>query len=147
MKDQELLAVLSAVQGCSIQRIRRVLYVVRNEVTNVSGPIELTFSSGDILVFDAAPDGEALSAERSTWTDYFAEPLSPDNREYVERSGKWTAFDVSEQLPYSHLIAERLEEVIPVETPEGKLIGATIKTGHCALHVEVESDELFVDIA
>jgi hypothetical protein len=87
-----------------------------------------------------------LAVRASPWTDHFAEPLSVENRKFVERSGKWTAFGVSEQLPYSHLVAEQVGEVIPVKTLDNKIKGATIKTAHCAIHVEIEADEVSVDV-
>jgi hypothetical protein len=146
MKDQDILTVLFELPGHFICKVQRILYVLKGEVAAENGPIEITFTGGPTVLLDAAPDGEALAVRPSAWTDPFADPLSVENREFVERSGKWTAFDVSEQVPYSHLIAEQVSEVIPVRTLDNKIKGATIKTAHCAIHVEIEADEVSVDV-
>jgi hypothetical protein len=146
MKDQDILAVLSELPGHVIAKVQRILYVLRGTVTAENGPVEITFTDGLTVLMDAAPDGEALTVKSSAWTDYFAEPTSTENREFVERSGKWTAFDVSEQLPYSLLVTEEVGEVISVRTLDNRVKGATIKTAHCAIHIEIEADEVSVDV-
>jgi len=145
MRDQDILA-LSELPGRVIRKVQRILYVLRGTITAESGPIEITFTDGLTVLLDAAPDGEALAVKPSAWTDHFAEPLSVENRKFVERSGKWTAFDVSGQPPYSDLITEEVGEVIPVGTLGNKIKGVTIKTTHCTVHVEVEADEVSVDV-
>jgi len=78
-----------------VTRVRRVFYVFDDEVDREFGPVELTFSDGAAVVFDAGADGEALAVRRGAWRDPFAEPLSEANRSFVREHGKWTAFDVS----------------------------------------------------
>jgi hypothetical protein len=75
-----------------ITRVRRVHYVYRGVPDTDFGPLELAF--GDrVVLLDNAADGEALRVRRQAWEDPFAEPLSGENRAFVEESGKWTAFD------------------------------------------------------
>ena len=90
--------------------------MVRDRVTSDSGPIEITFADGSVALLDAGADGEALRVKPAAWTDYFAEPLTSENREFIERCGKWTSFDVTNQEPYSRLINELVLEVMPVRT-------------------------------
>lgn len=134
-------------QGRSIQRIRRIMYVFRGKITAETGPVEFTFRDRNVLLLDAAPDGEALAVKDSVWIDYFTEPLSTENMEFIERSGKWTSFDVSDRAPYSSVIDQIIDEVTAIRTPDNKITGTIIKTASNAMRVEVEADEISVDIA
>ena len=51
------------------------------------------------------------------------------NREYVAQSGKWTAFDVSDESPYDALIGARVDaiEPMPPGVPDIRLI--TVRVG------------------
>jgi hypothetical protein len=120
MKDGEKSKLLSSLQGSVIQRIQRIRYVFKGNVTSDEGPIEISFADGSIVWLDAGPDGEALRIMTAAWIDYFAEPLSIENRKFVEQSGKWTAFDVSAENPYSRFIGERIVQVIPIRTARGR---------------------------
>jgi hypothetical protein len=95
---------------------------------------------------DAGPDGESLAIRRSRWKDPFAEPLSLENRAFVERSGKWTAFDVSNDPLYRELVGQAVSSVEPLLTQTGKVKGATLFTSGGALRSEVEADDLKVDV-
>lgn len=85
---------LTDVIGSRITRVRRVQYVYRGVPDTDFGPFELTFGARVVLL-DNASDGEELRVRTEPWEDPFVEPLSEENRAFVETSGKWTAFDVS----------------------------------------------------
>jgi hypothetical protein len=146
MKDQDAVNLLSDLPGKSIRTIRRIMYVVQGTVTTEAGPIEITFADDMALLLDAAGDGEALEVRLSAWADPFAEPLSPENKIFVEHSGKWTAFDVSGQLPYSRLIAQQVREVTFAGTSNSKIRGVTIKAARSAIRVDIEADEVFAEV-
>lgn len=105
-----LVDITKAMEGCSglsIRRVRRVRYVFEGEVSSIDdGPLELTWSSGRILLFDAGANGANLTVRDGSWYDPFSEPLSGENRAWVAQYGKWTAFDVSREPPYDSLIGE-----------------------------------------
>ena len=147
MNDGETFNLLSNLQGCVVQQIRRIRYVVRGEITSDMGPIEIVFTDGSVVLLDAGSDGESLDAKSTAWVDHFAEPLSAENKRFVEESGKWTAFDVSAQQPYSRLISQRIVEVVPVRTLEDKIKGAMIRTARGVTQVEVDADEVSVNVA
>lgn len=147
MKADDELELLSGLAGQVNCRIRRILYVFRGEVASCAGPIEFGFTDDSVVLLDAGPDGEAMAVKAAAWTDHFAEPLSRENREFVEKSGKWTAFDVSSQNPYSRFIGERIRQVTLIRTPENKIIGVTLATLRSTLRVEIQGDEVTVDIA
>ena len=132
--------------GKSITGVRRIHYVLRGEVNDSAGPIEIAFVDGSAVVLDAGPDGEALAVAPSLWVDPFAPPLSPENERYVGSSGKWTAFDVSSKSPYTALIGAEVDAVEPHLSPEGRLVGATIRAGETVVRAEVEGDEISIDV-
>lgn len=140
------LPALEQLVGRVVVGVRRVLYVLRGLNTSTAGPIELTFAGGSAVVLDAGSDGEALAVSTRRWIDPFAPPLSPENQRYVETSGKWTAFDVSDQEPYAALVGATVDSVEPILTSRGKLIGASIRAGATVLRAKVEADELSVDV-
>jgi hypothetical protein len=111
------------------------------------GPIELTFSDGSTVLFDVGTDGEALRLGETPWRDPFKEPLSPENRTFVDKSGKWTPFDVSGQPPYHALVGQSVLDVRLVVTPGGKITGAALTTRAGTIRVVTRgADEVFVDL-
>jgi hypothetical protein len=129
-----------------IVSVRRVLYCLRGDIVSGAGPIELVFSDGSVVVLDAGSDGEELAQSTSCWVDAFAPPLSAENQRFVDESGKWTAFDVSGQAPYSRLVGAAVEGVEVHVTPSGKVVGTTIRAGNVVVRAEVEADDLIVDV-
>jgi len=138
---------LPHLHGKVIVGVRRVWYCLRDDVTSTVGPIELSFTDGSVVRLDVGPDGEALAIATSAWVDPFAPPLSTENELFVETSGKWSAFDVSGQAPYSKLVGAAIAEVKPHYTPNGKPVGATIHAGSAVVRANVDADELVVDVA
>lgn len=136
---------LSAVEGRVVVQIRRVHYEYQGDVDWGKGPLELTFLDGSSVVFDAAGDGYTLKIRKGPWLDPFAEPLSQENREFVEKHGKWTAFDVSHTSPYETFIGTPISDVDAVRDTSGEVVGAAVHwpVGH--LRIEVAGDELFVE--
>lgn len=109
------------------------------------GPIELTLGE-QVFTFDNEPDGESLRITELAWIDPFAEPLTTENREFVERSGKWTAFDVSADSSWAGLLGEVLSEVEPIMNSAHKLTGVILRTERGGVvRLGVMADELFLD--
>jgi hypothetical protein len=138
---------VSRIPGRSIAAIRRISYVVEGSIKEPNGPIEITLADSSVLFLDAAGDGEALAVNSCPWTDPFTEPLSDENRDYVQKFGKWNAFDVSHQSPYSFLIGEMVNEAVLIRTQYGKVMGVSIRTATRTLRVDVESDTVIVSIS
>src|SRR5436190_1195550 len=86
---------LAGVVGQRITTIRRIFFVAGGVVERSNGPIEFSFEDGSCLLLESGPDGETLRLSRASWQDPFLAPLSPENADFVARSGKWTAFCVS----------------------------------------------------
>ena len=142
-----LLAALHDLADRRLRRLRRIHYQFRGDVDTTTGPIELTFDDGSVLLLDAGPDGESLGVGHEAWLDPFRPPLSAENRDYVDRFGKWTAFDVTDESPYATLIGQRVVavDVRPSRRPD-VAIGVVLRLQTAAIVVKVEGDELSVSL-
>jgi hypothetical protein len=107
--------------------------------------LELTFDDATALLLDGGSDGESLTADQEAWIDPFQEPLSEENEKFVRESGKWTAFDVSDRLPYRRFVGSQLRSVQPITQQSGKLVGARLVFDVGMISVRVSADELLVD--
>jgi hypothetical protein len=137
---------LAGLIGKRIASIRRLLYVVAGRIESETGPIEITLADGSTFLFNVGPDGESLRIEEGRWRDPFTEPLSRENREFIERSGKVTAFDVSGARPYDALIGRTVVDVKPTIGPLNKVTGAAIITDAGTIRVTIGADEVLVDV-
>jgi len=138
---------LAALTGKTIVSIRRLHYVYKGRIDFESGGIELVFSNGSAALFGVGPDGEALGLREAVWRDPFEEPLSTENREFIEKSGKWTAFDVSKEPQYAPLVGRAVLEVQRVVMPGGKITGAAISTSAGTVRVIIGADEVLVTVS
>jgi hypothetical protein len=127
--------------GREIARIRRLHYVFRGEANTRDGPIELTFSDGSVVMCDAAADWR-LEFFGAAWVDPFPEPLSEPDRAYVDRYGRWSAFDVTDQMPYSWLIGQAVRQAIPQINDLLELTGLLIRTDAAILDLQLWAGEL-----
>jgi hypothetical protein len=130
----------------AIARVRRINYVQPDGNREASeGPIELTLDNGAVFRLESSSDGESLRLSIGEWEDLFAEPLSPENRDFAARSGKWAAFDVSHEGNFARLIGQKIIH-LGLLTREGKIVGAELLFESTILRTEVRADELFVDL-
>jgi hypothetical protein len=127
--------------GRKISRIRRVHYVFQGEANTSDGAIELTFSDGSVVMCDAAADW-MLEFFGAPWTDPFVEPLSDDDRAYVDRYGRWRAYDVTDQVPYSWLVRQTIRQAIPQLNAMLEQTGLMIRTDDCVLDLQMWAGEL-----
>lgn len=140
-------ATMESLVGRALIGIRRMRYIVHQEVYSDRGPLELTFEGALPLVFDTAGNGQDLRVERGAWRDPFAEPLSQENRDWVARAGKWQAFDVSAEWPFSALFGRPLSAVRAIAGPSAAPeIGGLVLTIGVDLLIEVGADELEVEV-
>lgn len=131
--------------GTPVRRVRRVHYVYAGHADTDFGPVELTVGERT-FVFDAGADGEALRISEGPWVDPFAEPLSEENRRFVEESGKWAAFDMSPTPTWAAFVGKPLCEATALADTTGKVVGIILRIGDGGLvRLGVMADELFVD--
>jgi hypothetical protein len=136
---------LTGLIGARITRVRRIHYVCRGMPNTGCGPLELTFG-GRVILLDGAADGEAPRVSTQAWPDPFAGPLSDENRAYADKSGQWTAFDVSAQGALAPFTGHVLASVEAVLADSGKVTGVILRTGGGGIiRVDVEADEVFLN--
>jgi hypothetical protein len=127
--------------GREIARIRRLHYVFRDEANTMDGAIELTFADGSVVICDAAADW-TLEFYGAAWVDPFREPVSESDRAYLDRYGRWSAFDVTDQLPYSSLVGQRVRQAVPQLNDLLELTGLVLRTDGANLDLQLWAGEL-----
>jgi hypothetical protein len=132
--------------GNRLTRVRRMYFVHGDEVDRSEGGVELSFSSGHFVFGDAGPDGDSMAVSYEEWADPFAEPLNPENREFVETSGKHVAFDVSNEDPFENIIGGNVMDIFEMSGVTGKSIGYVFDVNGEMLAIWVNSDETFATV-
>jgi Protein of unknown function (DUF3037) len=135
------LATAPTLVGRKIERVRRLYYTYQGDTNKLDGPIELTFEDGSVLLCDTAADW-TLQFFGAAWKDPFGADLTPDERQYLERYGKWGAHDVTGQPPYSWLRDETVSQVIPQLNELLELSGLLIRTDNAVLDLQLWAGEL-----
>jgi len=79
-----------------------------------------------------------------SWVDPFREPLSEENRAYVESHGKWTAFDTSATPEMAPLVEQIVRRVLPIRDQAGLRRGVQLDLGDEQVTYVVDGDEGFV---
>jgi hypothetical protein len=127
--------------GGTITRIRRLHYVYCGETNMMDGPIELTFRDGSVVLCDASADWR-LEFYGAAWIDPFEHPLYELDRAYVDRYGKWAAFDVSGMVPHVWLVGGTVRQAIPQFNNLLELTGLVIRTEDAVLDLQMWAGEL-----
>jgi hypothetical protein len=135
------LASVPELVGRTITGIRRLHYVYQGETNMLDGPIELTFGDGSVVLCDASADGR-LEFYGAAWVDPLQGPLSELDRLYVDRYGKWTAFDVSGNVPHGWLVGGTVRQALPKFNNLPELTGLVISTADAVLDLQMWAGEL-----
>ncbi|GAD85760.1 hypothetical protein [Nocardia asteroides] len=137
---------LSAAVDATIIAVRRMFYVLGDDIDTAEGPIEFTFHDGSTLLLDVGVDGAELRIGAAPWRDPFEPLVDPVNIEYVAASGKYTAFDVTDEHPYVLFAGRRVDAVSVVPLPDGRPRAATLYLGEGMVKAESIADELIVTL-
>ena len=143
---EELIVLLNSLLGQQVVGVERIHYTHHGQVTRDTGPLQVTTSSSDSLLLSGGGDGASLRVERGPWVDPFAGELSPENEEYVERSGNFDIFDAAEDPKYGRLVGGIIGAICPIRDEVGLLRGLEIVVDDHLLHFLVEWDEDFVTV-
>lgn len=127
--------------GRTIERIRRLHHTFQSDADASDGAIELTFADGSVILCDATAHW-TLQFFDTAWIDPFPEPPSDEDRAHVDRYGRWTAYDVTDQEPYRALVGETVREAIPQLNDLHELSGLMIRTTAAALDLKMWAGEL-----
>jgi len=135
------------IRGRTILGFRRILLVFEGNVLSSDGPIEFTFSDGSAVCLDAGGDGEVLAMKPATWVDPFNGELTLDPEEWLRVHGRWTAFDVSREEQYRHLLGQPASVTEVERLDDGKPVGVEICVGDFAIEARTfGADDLFVSV-
>jgi hypothetical protein len=147
MSDDGVVESLKSAVGQPVRRVRRIHYTFDGVADTDFGPVELTVGKRVFLI-DNASDGDSLRVLAEEWHDPFAEPMSPENREFVAKSGKWTAYDVSGDPEFAAFTGDLLQSVEPFSNSDGKVTGVALRTaGGGTVRLDVIADELYLNRA
>jgi len=127
--------------GRTIERIRRLHHTFQGDTNTSDGAIELTFADGSVVLCDATGDW-TLQFFDVAWVEPFPEPPSDEDRAHVDRNGRWSAYDVSDQAPYGELVGETIRQVTPQFNDLLELSGLLIQTGTAVLDLKQWAGEL-----
>ncbi len=135
---------IEALRGRRVVRVQRLFYVLPDGVVQGDrGDVALTDSDQTVLRLGVGADGEALNVDEGPWRDPFGAPQSAANADFVDRRGKWVAFDLSDVPPYSRLLG-LIVSVEPVQLAE-KVVGVALTTAAGAdVQVTCNGDETWV---
>ena len=126
--------------------ISRICYVYKNETDFETGPLELKFTGNMVLHLTGKGDGERLAVNNAHWRDPFAQPLDTDTQEYVQKHGKWTLFDMSDQQPYDRFLGQPLDSLRFIRNQFGTIAGLEMNFKEQMLNFIVNCDEDYVFI-
>lgn len=137
-------AILASMVGQRVVAIEQGFYVFQNATDPSECLLQMRFDIGRTVHFWAGGDGETVRIVAGPWDDPFKEPMSAENRVFVERSGKWTLFDRSTTTEMAPLIGQRIRRVFLVRDQRGKSRGVRLVIGRSLLTYAVDGDEGFV---
>jgi hypothetical protein len=136
----QLPSFLSALVGQRVTRIARILYQYRGAIDPGNGPLEIE-AAGRVLLLDAKAQGDCLRVRERAWEDPFVEPLSNENRAYVEEHGKWHKVDCSLHDGYSDFISQPLTDIRALENEWRDIAGVRLSVAARSFWFVVEGDE------
>ncbi|WP_216911119.1 hypothetical protein [Nocardia noduli] len=135
---------LVGVRGKTVTSVRRIFYVFGDDVETSEGAVEFSFDDSSILLLDSGADGERLRVSTERWTDPFDGKMTPENIDYVARSGKYTAFDVGPEFPYSDILGRAVDGVELMTLPSGEVSGVSFLIRPLTISARTIADELIV---
>lgn len=127
--------------GKTILCVKQVLYVVGEIVDYSDCQIQFDFNDGTILRLRCAGDGHSVVATDKAWTDPFAGPLSAENKNFLNQSGKWSIFDISHQPHVNPYLGKRIDQVFSIEDTDGRSRGIMLGINGTYIGYVVDSDE------
>lgn len=158
---------LGEVVGKAVLSVQRVFYTIGDEVQRNEGPLQLALEDGSAILFQSGANGQDLVVKSERWLDPFAGELSEENQQYVAEYGKWSLFDVSDEVPYTsicgitiasfheiHLREQSEAEGFPVakamaegwEIDWETIVGVLLRIDGLTIRAESIMDELRVDV-
>lgn len=137
---------LRPLEDTTLTQVRRIFYVFKGEVDRHEGEVELTFSSGQVVLGQAGPEGYSMRLGYEPWVDPFEGHMTPENQEYVATHGKAEAFDVSDEAPFNDRIGKKVTDIFEIAGISGWCIGYVFYIGGEMLVMWANCDETFATV-
>jgi hypothetical protein len=133
--------------GEALTSLRRVVfqYPDRTESKN-NGPLEVTLTDGRVLLFGVGSDGESLTVSTTPWHDPFADNMTSDNLDFVQRSGKWIVSEVGEESSLNTVVGSPILSVQTISNVLGRHTGVILELATVSVIIRVVADEMRVSI-
>jgi hypothetical protein len=135
---------LSDYMGKRVSYVRQIFYTHGHDIDRSDCQLELSMDDSSVLRLSGGTDGQSVVVSFTPWKDVFQEPLSEENREYVERHGKWSIFDTSNEERNREIVHSTITDFCDIVDEHDQRRGVRIHIGHEYLSYIVDSDEGFV---
>lgn len=135
---------LKKIIGKAIIKIERLYYRKKDFIEKDKGAIQFSFNDGTVVYLDVDADSETLLIKKEKWEDPFIEPLSVENKDYVDNFGKWEIFDVSDCHEYRDLINRSVINVSSINDKSGINVGALFDVEGLLVNILTGADFLWV---
>ena len=96
-----------------------------------------------MLLLGVDGDGERLRISPGAWRDPFGPPLSQENAEYIQRSGRHVRVDAASAAP-SLPVGDIFVRYLPIRNRFGTLAGLKLEFTGSAARFLVEGDEAYL---
>jgi hypothetical protein len=144
IQGDDPVAVLVHLVGQQIVTIEQGFYVFDGVIKQSECLLQVRLDGGFTVHFWRRSDGETVRIVAAPWEDPFAEPLSDENRAFVEQCGKWTLFNTSATPNMAPLVGHTIRSVSLVRDHRGKMRGVQLEISSALLTYLVDGDEGFV---
>lgn len=143
-QESDPVAILTRLIEQRIVTIEQAFYVFNDAITQSDCLLQVRVESDFIIHFLGGVDGETVRIVDAPWEDPFVEPLSDENRAFVEQCGKWTLFDTSATPHMAPLVEHTIRSISLVHDQRGIRRGVELEIGSTLLTYLVDGDEGFV---
>lgn len=110
-----------------VVEIHLIQYVLPSgEIEDDDVELEIVFQKSSCLLLSSASDGERVHIRREPWVDPYYEPISDENREFIQESGKWSLFLANDHPSFASVIGKRINNVEKIHNEFGVLAGLAI---------------------
>lgn len=119
--------------GKKIKKVHVALFVYKRRRRWDDSPLQITFADDSIILLKG--DGnDNLRVTNSAWKDEFQDDLSQEDKDFIQKNGKWSSFDVSETQPFDLLLEKSIQVILPILNQFNTLNGVQFQIGDLYLN-------------
>ena len=136
---------LSSAAGKVIASIRRIIYVTDQEHSE-NTQFELTFADNTVFLLGVASDGDSMSLSTTPWNDPFHNKRTPENLEFLQKSGHWVASDASDSKALQSMIGGTIQLIQMIIDYADRVTGVIFELSNASVIVRVAGDMLSISL-